>query len=88
MSDSRDIGHHIASKAGMQIVRAGRDAGLDWKEIAIACESAVAIVIATVVEMGAGRADPVQFATELVDTLTERAQQRVVALVRGVPFNG
>lgn len=79
--------HQIAAKAGMQIVKEGAAAGLAWSDIAISCETAVAIAVAACVEM-AGRPDHAQFATELVETITERAHQRVTALILGVPYEG
>jgi hypothetical protein len=85
MTDARLIGHQIATRAATQIVKEGVAAGLDWQNIAIACESAITIVIAAAVDM-AGRPDHLEFATELVETMTEHAHKRVTALILGVPY--
>lgn len=87
MSDKSEASHRIAAKAGMQIVKEGAAAGLAWADIAISCETAVAIAVAACVEM-AGKPDHAQFASELVETITERAHQRVTALILGVPYAG
>jgi hypothetical protein len=81
---SAAVSHQIASKAAMQIVKEGAAAGLSWSDIAISCETAVSIVVATAVEM-AGKPDRIQFATELVEMITERAHKRVTALILRVP---
>jgi hypothetical protein len=81
---SAAVSHQIASKAAMQIVKEGAAAGLSWIDIAISCETAVSIVVATAVEM-AGKPDRDRFATELVQMITERARTRVTALILRVP---
>ena len=80
MIDKRQIGHAIASSVAMQIVKEGVAAGLDWTDIALLCESAIAIVVAAAAEM-ADRPNHLQFGTELIDTMTERAHERVAGLI-------
>jgi hypothetical protein len=87
MPDARQIGHQIATRAATQIVKEGVAAGLGWTDIAISCESAIAIVVAAAIEMD-GRPDHLEYATELVDTMTEHAHKRVTALILGVPYEG
>jgi hypothetical protein len=65
----------------------GIAADLPWTDIVISCESAIALVVATAVDM-AGRPDRLEFATELVETMTEGAHRRVTALILGVPYKG
>jgi hypothetical protein len=66
----------------------GIAADLPCADIAISCESAIAIVAAAAAEMS-GRPDHLQFATELVETMTtEWAHKHVTALVLDVPYKG
>lgn len=81
------LSHQIAAKAAMQIVKEGQAAGLSWTDIAVSCETAVAIVVAAAAQMG-GDPDNGRFAQEMVETITERAHGRVQALIRGVPYAG
>jgi hypothetical protein len=71
----------------MQIIQDGTAAGLGWPDITMACETTIAMVVASVVEME-DRPDKMRFATELVDLMTERAHRRVTALMQGVPDTG
>jgi hypothetical protein len=79
--------HNIAVKAAMQMVKEGEAAGLAWSEIAISCETAVAIVVSAAAQM-AGNGDPHRFAQEMIDLITERAHGRVQTLLRGQPYAG
>lgn len=88
MADPHTTSHQIACKAAKQIVQDGEAAGLDWTDIVISCETVIAIVVAAVVEISASGADPHRLATELIDTMTERAHGRVAALLLGVPYDG
>lgn len=87
MAERSTIAHSIAARAGTQIVKEGVAAGLSWESIAVSCETAISIVVAACVEM-AGNPDRVQFAGELIETMTERAHQRVTCLIRGSPYEG
>jgi hypothetical protein len=58
--------HQIGSKAGTQIVKDSLNAGIDWPYITIACETAVAVVVAAIIQMTESN-DGIRLATELVD---------------------
>lgn len=81
---SADIGHRIATKAAMQIVKEAAEADLDWVQISIAMESAVAIVVATCASM-AQTPRPVDFVREVIDVMTERAHVRAIEVITGRP---
>ena len=78
---SADKSHEIATRAARRLVVEARDAGLLWSDIAISCETVIAIVVSAVVRMEPS-ADPKRFATELVDTITERAHSRTMEHLR------
>jgi hypothetical protein len=87
MSGNHLTSHQIGSKAGTQIVKDSLNAGIDWPDTIIACETAVAIVVAAIIQM-TEPSDGRRLATELVDVLTERAHARVTAMLKGVPYEG
>lgn len=83
--------HRIAAAAATRLVKECHAAGFDWPEIAVSCETTVAIVVAAVAKMVAphdpsGRPDPARVAQELVETITEGAHLRVQKLLRGEPL--
>lgn len=85
--------HRIAAEAASNLVKKSVEAGLDWPEIAVACETAVAIVVSACAKMASPPSPGVPpnreaFAREMVETITERAHSRVQALLRGVPYDG
>lgn len=81
------MSHMIGAKAGSQIVKEGVAAGMSWTDIVISCETAIAVVIAASAELS-GTPDRQRFASDMIDTMTERANNRVVALFLGVPYEG
>jgi hypothetical protein len=84
---SATIAHQIACQAAKQIVKEGIDAGLSWTDIIISCESAVAIVVCATAELS-GTPNRVQWVTEMVNIMTERAHGRAIAMIEGVPYEG
>jgi curli biogenesis system outer membrane secretion channel CsgG len=84
---TKDIGHQVASEAAKMIVTRLQDAGLSWQELCISCESAIAIVVATAVTMS-GSDMPERMAAELIDSMTEAAQNRVVTALQQTRRDG
>ena len=82
-----EISHEIAARAGKQIVNDGIAAGLPWSSIAISCETTITLVIVALIKLS-GAPDPHRFASEILDAMTERALLRIVAAVKGVPYEG
>ena len=78
---SADKSHEIATRAALQLVVEASEAGLSWSDIAISCETVIAIVVASVVRMQRP-SNPGRLATELVDTITERAHSRTMEHLR------
>jgi predicted DsbA family dithiol-disulfide isomerase len=73
--------HQIATDAAKQLVDRATDAGLDYPAIALACETVVAVVVASAAEQS-GTPDRARFAQEIIEAITERAHQRVQAYLR------
>lgn len=82
-----DKAHRIAVEAATKLVKDGDAAGLRWTDITIACETVIGIVVSCAAEMS-GAPDKERWSAEIIDTMTERAHARVVALLRGMPYNG
>ena len=87
MSERHQISNDIATKAGKQILQDGEAANLPWFGLAISCETTIAIVVLAIVRLS-GDQQPERFAAELIDTMTEHAHRRVLAMLRGVPYDG
>jgi hypothetical protein len=75
-------GHAIATRAATAMVRECAAAGLTAEDAAIACESAIAIVVAYAARV-IGTPDPARYAQEIIDVMTERAHLRVREVLRG-----
>lgn len=74
-----EIIHQIATKAAMHLVQDTIDAGLDWSELLVACETVATIVIAYICETKGP--NTVRLATELMESMTRNAHVRVTALI-------
>lgn len=77
-----NLSHQIAVKAASQLIKDGVAGDLSWTDIAISCETVVAAVVMACAEMSGASSDT-RFATEVIDTITERAHQRVTATILG-----
>lgn len=85
----REIAHQLATRAANVIVADATAAGLAWTDIMLACETTVAIVVASAVRMQERRfQDPARYARTLTALLAERAGDRVVELIKGNPDGG
>lgn len=71
--------HEVATRAAHLIIKELE--GSRWEDIALSCESTIAIVVATVAVM-AGSQSPERFAQEIIETMTERAHSRVLEYIR------
>lgn len=77
--------HRIAVEAATTLVSRCDALDMPWKDMAIACETVLAIVVSCCAEMS-DFPDKERFSTEIIEAMTEQAHKRVIALLRGVPY--
>ena len=73
--------HPIATEAASLLLKKGIEAGLSWSEICVSIESTIAIVVTACAQMS-GMRDKVAFATEVINSMTENAHLRAVAVLK------
>jgi hypothetical protein len=72
--------HEIAARHAKELVKECAAAGISWPEIALACESVIVVVVAAAAQ-SVHIDDPISFATEIIDLMTEQAQKRIIAVL-------
>ena len=71
-----DPAHQISVKAATVLLRQGEKEKLDWKELAIAMENTITLVVIACAQMSR-TPQPERFCQEVMDTITERAHVRI-----------
>lgn len=83
MSDTNArLSHEIAARTARQLIHEATAAGLPWADIAISCETVVAIVVSAICRIEQRDGD-LRYATELIETITERAHSRAAHFILG-----
>ena len=77
--------NRIAAEAATTMMKQGFVAKLSIGELAVTCETTLAIIVVAAAEQSLCQDKP-RFAQEMIETITERAHNRAQAMLRGVPF--
>ena len=78
------IGHQIAVRLASELIREGLAAGLDWKDIAVATETVVAVTVCACASLSR-TPNQAAFVRETIEMVTAQAHHRAMVTVTGAP---